>query len=99
MKVKTIGIDLAKETFGVHGVDAHGRVVVHKRVTRKHLRGILAQLGPCLVGMEACSSAHYWARETEQLGHTVKLMSPQFVPPTARATRMIRTMPRRYARR
>jgi transposase len=81
VKVKTLGIDLAKETFGLHGVDARGRVVVHKRVTRKHLLGWLAKLEPCLVGMEACSSAHYWAREIEKLGHTVRLMNPQFVVP------------------
>ena len=81
MKVKTLGIDLAKETFGLHGVDGRGRVVVHKRVTRKQLLGFLVQLEPCLVGMEACGSAHYWAREIEKLGHTVKLMSPQFVVP------------------
>jgi Transposase len=81
MKVKTIGIDLAKEVFGVHGVDARGKSLVHKRVSRKHLLGLLAKLEPCLVGMEACGSAHHWAREIEKLGHTVKLMSPQFVAP------------------
>jgi transposase len=59
MKVKTLGIDLAKETFALHGVDAHGRMVVHKRLTRKRLK-FLVKLEPCLVGMEACSSAHYW---------------------------------------
>ena len=80
MKVKTIGIDLAKETFGLHGVDGGGRVVVHKRVTRKRL-GFVVKLEPCPVGMEACGSAHYWAREIEKLGHTVKLMSPQLVVP------------------
>src|ERR1700682_2535179 len=81
MKVKTIGIDLAKEVFGVHGVDARGKSRVHKRVSRKHLLGLLAKLEPCLVGMEACGSAHHWAREIEKLGHTVKPMSPQFVAP------------------
>ena len=81
MKVKTIGIDLAKEVFGVHGVDARGKSLVHQRVSRKHLLGLLAKLEPCLVGMEACGSAHHWAREIEKLGHTVKLMSPQFVAP------------------
>jgi len=81
VKVKTLGIDLAKETFGLHGVDALGRVAVHRRVTRKQLLGFLVKLEPCLVGMEACGSAHYWAREIEKLGHTVKLMSPQFVIP------------------
>ncbi len=67
MKVKIIGIDLAKETFGLHGVDGHGRVVVHKRVTRKQLLGLLAKLEPCLVGMEACGSAHHWARGIARL--------------------------------
>jgi transposase len=79
VKLKTIGIDLAKETFGLHGVDARGRVIVHKRIARKQLLNFLAQLEPCLVGMGACSSAHYWAREIEKLGHTVKLISPRFV--------------------
>jgi transposase len=99
VKVKTLGIDLAKETFGLHGVDTLGRVVVHRRVTRKHLLGFLVKLEPCLVGMEACGSAHYWAREIEKLGHTVKLMSPQFVIPYRKATRMTPTTPRRSARR
>ena len=81
MKIKTIGIDLAKDVFGVHGVDLRGKTLVHKCVTRKHLLGLLAKLEPCLVGMEACGSAHHWAREIEKLGHTVKLMSPQFVKP------------------
>jgi hypothetical protein len=81
VKVKTLGIDLAKETFGLHGVDALGRVAVHRRVTRKQLVDFLVKLEPCLVGMEACGSAHYWAREIDKLGHTVKLMSPQFVVP------------------
>ena len=69
MKVKTVGIDLAKDVFGVHGVDARGKAQVHRRVTRKHLLGLLAKLEPCLLGMEACGSAHHWAREIEQLGH------------------------------
>ncbi len=65
----------------MHGVDARGKVVVHQRATRKQLPRLLANLEPCLVGMEACGSAHHWAREIEKLGHTVKLMSPQFVKP------------------
>jgi len=69
MKLKTIGIDLAKDVFGVHGVDIGGKTLVHKCVTRKHLLGLLAKLEPCLVGMEACGSAHHWAREIEKLGH------------------------------
>jgi len=62
MKVKTIGIDLAKDVFGVHGVDLRGKTLIHKRVTRKHLLGLLAKLESCLVGMEACGSAHHSGR-------------------------------------
>src|SRR5262245_34015095 len=81
MNGTTLGIDLAKQVFQLHGVDAHGQVVVQKRVARSKLRATIAQLPACLIGMEACSSAQYWAREFQQLGHTVKLISPQFVKP------------------
>src|SRR5208282_1150998 len=81
MKVKTIGIDLAKEAFGLYGVDGGGRVMVHSESRASSCWGFLVKLEPCLVGMEACASAHYWAREIEKLGHTVRLMSPQFVVP------------------
>ena len=81
MNCTTLGIDLAKQVFQLHGVDARGHVVVQKRVSRSKLRETVAQLPPCLIGMEACSSAQYWAREFEKLGHTVKLISPQFVKP------------------
>ena len=81
MNCTTLGIDLAKQVFQLHGVDEHGHVVVQKRGTRSKLRATIAQLPPCLIGMEACGSAQYWAREFQQLGHTVKLISPQFVKP------------------
>ena len=81
MNVTTLGIDLAKNIFQLHGVNAHGKVVLQKRVSRSKLRETIAQLPPCVIGMEACASAHYWAREFQQLGHTVKLISPQFVKP------------------
>ena len=81
MKVTTLGIDLAKSSFQLHGVNEHGKVALQKRVTRAKLRETVAQLPPCLIGMEACGSAQYWAREWQQLGHTVKLISPQFVKP------------------
>jgi transposase len=81
MTVVTLGIDLAKSIFQLHGVEEHGKVVVQKRVSRSKLRETVAQLPPCLIGMEACASAQYWAREFPQLGHTVKLISPQFVKP------------------
>jgi transposase len=81
MKVTTVGIDVAKNIFQLHGVDADGKVAVQKRVTRAKLRETIAQLPPCLIGMEACGSAQYWAREFQRLGHMVKLISPQFVRP------------------
>ena len=62
MNVTTIGIDLAKSVFSIHGVDRHGKVVLRKQLSRAKLLPFLAQLPPCLVGMEACSSAHHWAR-------------------------------------
>src|SRR5216684_4105893 len=81
MKVTTIGIDLAKDVFGMHGVDGQGRVAFKKRLVRNRLLEFMSQLPPCLVGLEACSSAHYWARKIERLGHRVRLMSPRFVKP------------------
>src|SRR5262249_40233826 len=81
MKVTTLGIDLAKSIFQLHGVDEHGKVAVQKRVTRSKLLETVAQLPACLIGMEACGSAQYWAREFQKLGHTVKLISPEFVKP------------------
>src|SRR5215475_691111 len=79
MKVTTLGIDLAKSIFQLHGVDEHGKVVVQKRVPRSKLLETIAQLPAGVIGMEACASAQYWAREFQQVGHTVKLISPQFV--------------------
>ena len=76
MKVTTRGIDVAKTIFHLHGVNERGNVALQKRVTRSKLRETVAQLPPCLMGMEACSSAQYWAREFQRLGHTVKLISP-----------------------
>src|ERR1700675_5222138 len=81
MKVTTIGIDLTKAVFGLHGVDGEGRVAFRKRLVRSRLLEFLSKLPGCLVGLEACSSAHYWARKIEQLGHRVRLMSPRFVKP------------------
>jgi transposase len=81
MKGTTLGIDMAKSIFQLHGVDAHGKVALQKRVTRAKLRDTIAQLPPCLIGREVCGSAQYWAREFQRLGHTVKLLSPPFVKP------------------
>jgi transposase len=79
MKVTTLGIDLAKNIFRLHGVDSRGAVVLRKQLSRKQMLPFLARLEPCLVGMEACAGAHYWAREIQKLGHTARLMSPHFV--------------------
>jgi transposase len=81
MTVTTLGIDLAKNIFQLHGVDERGKVTSQKRVPRHKLRETVAQLAPCVIGMEACGSAQYWAREFQKMGHTVKLISPQFVKP------------------
>lgn len=81
MKVTTIGIDLAKDVFQLHGVDGHGHAVLKRQIRRKEMIGFFTKIEPCLVGMEACGSAHYWARRLTELGHTVKLIAPQFVKP------------------
>ena len=81
MKITTIGVDLAKVVFQVHGVDERGKAVLRKPLKRKDVVSFFANLEPCLIGMEACGSAHYWARKLTALGHTVRLMAPQFVKP------------------
>jgi len=87
MNVTTIGIDLAKSVFQVHGVDKDGKTVIQKRLRRSKVLEFFVQLPPCLVGMEACSSAHYWARKLREQGHEVKLMAPQFVKPYVKANK------------
>jgi len=81
MKITTIGIDLAKAVFQVHGVDAQGKAELKKQIKRDQMMAFFTSLLPCLIGMEACGSAHYWARRLQALGHTVRLMAPQFVKP------------------
>ena len=81
MKITTIGIDLAKNVFQVHGVDERGKAVLRKQLKRKDVVKFFANLEPCLIGMEACGSAHYWARKLSEFGHTARLMAPQFVKP------------------
>jgi transposase len=82
MTIATLGIDLAKNVFAVHGVDKAGKAVLIKpRVMRDQLAALIAQLPPCLIGMEACSGAHHWARMFQQHGHTIKLMAPKLVAP------------------
>jgi transposase len=81
MEIMRIGVDLAKNVFEVHGVDAQERVVVCKTLRRSQVKAFFAQLPPCQVGMESCGGAHYWGREFTRLGHEVRLMAPQFVKP------------------
>jgi transposase len=78
--VTRLGIDLAKHVFQLHGVDDRGHTVLRRQISRAQLRACCAHLRPCLIGMEACGSAHHWARELRTLGHDVRLIAPQFVP-------------------
>src|SRR5208283_3141139 len=77
-QVTTIGLDLAKTVFQVHGVDASGVVKLRRAVRRKQVLAFFAKLPPCLIGMEACATAHYWAREITKLGHDVRLIPPAY---------------------
>lgn len=81
MKITTIGIDLAKEMFQIHGVDTYGKALLRKQLRRNEMAKYFANMEPCLIGMEACGSSHHWARKLGEYGHTVKLMAPQFVKP------------------
>ncbi len=81
MNVTTIGIDLAKHSFSLHGVDGRGKLVFRKTLVRAKLMPFLAQQPPCLIGMEACSGAHHWGRELTKLGHRVGIMASRFVAP------------------
>jgi transposase len=78
-EVITIGIDIAKSVFQIHGVDADGTIVIRRRVGRAKVLELFAELPPCLVGMEACATAHQWARELKNLGHDTRLMPPTYV--------------------
>jgi transposase len=80
-KISVIGLDLAKNVFQVHAVDEQGEVVLRRRLTRTRMRQFFAKLPPCLIGIEACGGAHYWARTLSELGHGVRIMAPVFVKP------------------
>lgn len=81
MNITTVGIDLAKNVFSVHGVDTHGKVMLKKTLTRSKLLECFANLPPCLIGMEACSGAHHWARALRAQGHDARIIAPRFVIP------------------
>lgn len=85
--ITTIGIDLAKNIFQIAGADQKGNIVLTKRLKRDKLADFIANLPPCLIGMEACSGAHYWARKFQSFGHTVKLIAPQFVKPYVKSNK------------
>jgi hypothetical protein len=87
MQITTLGIDLAKNVFCLHGCDANGKAVLRKQLVRRQLLSFVANLPPCLVAMEACASAHYWAREIEKLVHQVRLIAPRFVRPYVKANK------------
>jgi transposase len=79
--ITTIGLDIAKSVFQVHGVDADGQVVIRRQLKRRYVLAFFQKLPPCLVGIEACASSHHWSRELKALGHTVRLMPPAYVKP------------------
>src|SRR5689334_20122134 len=79
--ISTIGLDIAKSVFQVHGVDAAGQVVVRRQLRRRNVLAFFQKLPPCLVGIEACAPSHYWSRELQAFGHTVRLMPPAYVKP------------------
>jgi transposase len=79
--ITTIGLDIAKSVFQVHGVDAGGQPVIRRQLKRRHVLSFFQKLPPCLVGIEACASSHHWSRELQALGHTVRLMPPAYVKP------------------
>ena len=79
--ITTIGLDIAKSVFQVHGIDAGGQVVIRRQLKRRYVLAFFEKLSPCLVGIEACASSHHWSRELQALGHTVRLMPPAYVRP------------------
>lgn len=98
-KIARIGLDLAKNVFQIHAVSKEGNVVKRLTIKRHKVLEFFAHCEPCLVGMEACGGAHYWAREMTALGHDVRIMAAQFVTPYRKSGKMIRMMPRRSAKR
>ena len=99
MQITTIGLDIAKNVFQVHGIDAAEKVVVRKQLRRGQMMKFFAVLPPCLVGMEACATAHYWARELTRLGHEVRLMPAKDVKAYVKRNKNDAAAPRRSARR
>ena len=87
MNIKTLGVDLAKNIFQIHGVDNVGKKVINKAIKRNKLPEFINQLPPCLIGMEACGGSNYWGQKFTDMGHKVKLISPQFVKPYVKSNK------------
>jgi hypothetical protein len=87
MKIRVVGIDLAKNVFQIHGVDERGKAVLKKQLKRHQVLAFFANLSTCLVGIEACGGAHFWGRRLQAQGHTVRLMAPQFVKPCVKGNK------------
>ncbi len=85
-EITTIGIDLAKSVFQIHGIDASGEAVIRRQLRRGQVLPFFRKLAPCLIGMEACATAHHWAHEIAALGHEVRLMPPHYVNPFQKLT-------------
>jgi transposase len=85
--IKVLGIDIAKNVFQLHGTDSKGKCLLRRRYTRKKLKEFIANLAPCIIGMEACGGAHYWGRLFQEYGHEVRLMAPQFVKPYVKSNK------------
>ena len=81
MHITTLGMDLAKSVFQLHGIDTEGSVVLKKKLRRRAVLDLLRDLPPCLIGMEACATSHHWAREVSAPGHEVRLIPPAYVKP------------------
>ena len=81
LAITTVGLDIAKSVFQVHGVDARGSAVVRRQLKRRYVLAFFKKLPPCLVGIEACATSHHWSRELQALGHTVRLIPPACVKP------------------
>ncbi len=97
--VTTVGLDIAKSVFQVHGVDAEGKVTIRRKLKRRYVAAFFQKLPPCLVGIEAYASSHHWSRELQALGHTVRLMPPAYVKPyVKRPQEMMPLTPRQFER-
>ena len=96
--ITTIGLDTAKSVFQVHGVDANHQPVLRRQLKRRQVLSFFTKLPPCLVGIEACSASHHWARELTRLGHTVRLIPPRYVNPMSKARRTTQPMLRQSAK-